>query len=97
MIGNVVILKFERPLTEVLQEQIKRMYKHEYKKSGAEIFLVVRDLRLGEKGLLMERSYTHFDADAYLSKSGGLFTKVCTIDTVLVFENSPGHGSNIDD
>lgn len=100
MDGYVVTLKVAKPLTEVLQEQIKRMYKHGYKKEGAKIFWVVKDLRFGEKTAFMEYAYTRFNADAYISKDGNLFKKVCTIDTVFVTESggdvTKWHGEDIE-
>ncbi len=108
---SIATLIFKKPLTEILQEQVKRMYKHEYKKDGAVIFWVIKDLRFGAKlgatdyssVLIMpdvattDCSYTRFNADAYISSDGNLFKKVCTIDTVfLVLNMAGGHGPDLE-
>ena len=96
LIGSVASLKTPKPLTISLQEQIKRMYKHEYKKDGAELFWVVKNLRLGERRSVAELAYTRLNADAYISKDGKLFKKVCSMDTVFMTETTEGHGDNIE-
>lgn len=96
LIGSVAALKTPKPLTISLQEQIKRMYKHEYKKDGAELFWVVKNLRLGERRSVAEFAYTLLNADAYISKDGKLFKKVCSMDTVFMTETTEGHGDNIE-
>lgn len=108
---SIATLIFKKPLTDILQEQVKRMYKHEYKKDGAVIFWVIRDLRFGSKlgatdyssvGInlaiaTIDCSYTRFNADAYISSDGNLFKKVCTIDTVfLVLNMGGGHGPDLE-
>jgi len=94
--GTVASLQFSKPVTEVLELQIKRMYKHGYKKSGTELLWVLRDLRLGEKDVSMQFTYARFIADAYILKEANRYVKACTLDTVFVFENSPSHGQNIE-
>lgn len=89
-------LKFDKPLTVILQEQATRMYKHEYKKDGVEILWVVKNLRFGEKAAIMRYTYTRFNADAYISEDGIFFKEVCTIDTVLFTETVAGHGVDIE-
>jgi hypothetical protein len=89
-------LKFARPLGDILQEQVKRMYKHEFKKDGAEILWVIKNLRFGERPGSVYYSYTRFNADAYITKGKNNFEKVCTIDTVFVIINGGDHGSDIE-
>jgi hypothetical protein len=111
MDNSVATLIFKKPLTEILQKQVNRMYKHEYKKDGASMFWVVKDLRFGAKSAAKDNaayrvtpaigiadcSYTRFNADAYISYDGNLFKKVCTIDTVLVVLNmASGHGPDLE-
>jgi hypothetical protein len=87
------------------------MYKHEYKKDGASMFWVIKDLRFGAKSAAKDQaafrvtpaigvsdcSYTRFNADAYISSDGNLFKKVCTIDTVfLVLNMNGGHGPDLE-
>lgn len=108
---SIATLKFKKPLTEILQKQVNRMYKHEYKKDGATIFWVINDLRFGAKlgatdhssmGInlaiaTIDCSYTRFYADAYISFDGNLFKKVCTIDTVfLILNMGGGHGPDLE-
>ncbi len=102
-------LIFKKPVTEILQKQVNRMYKHEYKKNGATLFWVINDLRFGAKlsaddysvkrfvpGAI-DCSFTRFNADAYISADGSLFKKVCTIDTVFLILNIPsGHGTDLE-
>ena len=106
MDNSVATLKFAKPLSLVLQEQVKRMYKHEYKKGGAEILWVVKNLRFGAKSgatansftrivTSPDCSYTRFNADAYISDDGNLFKKLSTIDTVFVLLNT-GDGFGLD-
>lgn len=108
---SIATLIFKKPLTDILQEQVKKMYKHEYKKDGAVIFWVIKDLRFGAKlgatdytairispaiGAI-DCSYTRFSADAYISSDGNLFKKVCSIDTVfLVLNMASGHGPDLE-
>lgn len=96
----VVTLKTTKPLTAFLQEHIIRMYKNDCEKDGVKILWVVKDLRLAEKTAFMEYAYTRFNTDAYISKNGNLFKKVCTIDTVFVTESGGDvtsmHGNNIE-
>ncbi len=35
---SIATLIFKKPITEILQKQVNRMYKHEYKKDGATYF-----------------------------------------------------------
>lgn len=108
---SIATLIFKKPLTEILQKQVNRMYKHEYKKDGATIFWMIKDLRFGAKlGATdytaiqispaigsIDCSYTRFNADAYISSDGNLFKKVCSIDTVfLVLNMSSGHGPDLE-
>lgn len=108
---SIATLIFKKPLTEILQKQVNRMYKHEFKKDGATIFWVVKDLRFGAKSgatnytavrilpdfATIDCSYTRFNADAYISSDGNLFKKVCTIDTVfLVLNLASGHGPDLE-
>lgn len=105
-IGTLI---FKKPVTEILQKQVNRMYKHEYKKSGATLFWVINDLRFGAKlsaddysvkrlvPTAIDCSFTRFNADAYISADGNLFKKVCTIDTVFLILNiSSGHGADLE-
>lgn len=107
--ADVGTLIFKKPLTEILQKQVNRMYKHEYKKNGATLFWVINDLRFGAKltddDYSFKRlvpagsdcSFTRFNADAYISADGNLFKKVCTIDTVFLILNIPGgHGTDLE-
>lgn len=100
MDNYVITLKIIKPLTAFLQEHINRMYKNDYKKEGVKILWVVKDLRFGEKTAFMEYAYTRFNTDAYISKDGNLFRKVCTIDTVFVTESGGDvtrwHGEDIE-
>ena len=110
MDNSVATLIFKKPLTEILQKQVNRMYKHEYKKDGGIIFWVVKDLRFGAKSGATDQavritpaigisdcSYTRFNADAYISSDGNLFKKVCTIDTVFIVLNmAGGHGPDLE-
>ena len=108
MDNAVATLKFSKPLSQILQEQVKRMYKHEYKKDGAAIFWVVKELRFGAKSgatansftrivTSPDCSFTRFNADAYISDDGNLFKKICTIDTVLVVLNMGSeHGPDLE-
>lgn len=108
---SIATLIFKKPLTEILQKQINRMYKHEYKKDGATIFWVVQDLRFGAKSGAsdytavpitpdigaIDCSYTRFNADAYISSDGNSFKKVCSIDTVFIVLNmAGGHGPDLE-
>ena len=107
---SIATLIFKKPLSEILQKQVNRMYKHEYKKDGATIFWVIKDLRFGAKlgatdysvariipGGTIDCSYTRFNADAYISTDGNLFKKVCTVDTVfLVLNMAGGHGPDLE-
>lgn len=107
---SIATLIFKKPLNEILQKQVSRMYKREYKKNGAIIFWLINDLRFGAKmGVAgygkvqvmpspsIDCSYTRFNADAYISADGNSFKKVCTIDTVfLVLNMSGGHGSDLE-
>ena len=108
---SIATLIFKKPLTEILQKQVNRMYKHEYKKDGATIFWVINDLRFGAKLAAtdytsvritpaiatIDCSYTRFNADAYISGDGNSFKKVCTIDTVfLVLNMASGHGPDLE-
>ncbi|MEO6252773.1 MAG: hypothetical protein ABIO79_05685 [Ferruginibacter sp.] len=106
----IATLIFKKPVSEILQKQVNRMYKHEYKKDGATIFWVIKDLRFGAKlgatnytrvHLSIEPtiycSYTRFSADAFISANGSLFKKVCSIDTVfLVLNMGGGHGPDLE-
>lgn len=111
MDNSVATLIFKKPLSEILQKQVNRMYKHEYKKDGATMFWAVKDLRFGAKSTATDNaayritpaigiadcSYTRFNADAYISSDGNLFKKVCTIDTVFVVLNmASGHGPDME-
>lgn len=111
MDNSVATLIFKKPLSEILQKQVNRMYKHEYKKDGATMFWVVKDLRFGAKSAAKDQaafrvtpaigvpdcSYTRFNADAYISSDGNSFKKVCIIDTVFVVLNmASGHGSDLE-
>lgn len=108
---SIATLVFKKPLTEILQKQVNRMYKHEYQKDGAAIFWVIKDLRFGAKSNAsdyakvritpdigtIDCSYTRFNADAYISSDGNLFKKVCSIDTVfLVLNMGGGHGPDLE-
>jgi hypothetical protein len=84
--GTVVMLKPAKPLNDFLQEHIARMYKHEYKKNGAKMLWVLKDLHFGERLSTLRYIYTGFKADAYISKDGNLFKKVSSMDTVLIAE-----------
>lgn len=86
MTGTVVMLKPAKPLNEFLQEHIARMYKHGYKKDGAKILWVLKDLHFGERLSTLRYIYTGFKADAYMSTDGNLFKKVFLLDTVLIAE-----------
>lgn len=105
-IGTLI---FKKPVTEILQKQVDRMYKHEYKKNGATLFWVINDLRFGAKlsaddysvkrlvPTAIDCSFTRFNADAYISVDGNLFKKVCSIDTVFLILNVPsGHGADLE-
>ena len=86
---SIATLIFKKPLTEILQKQVSRMYKHEFKKDGSTIFWVIKDLRFGAKlgasdytavrimpdVATTDCSYTRFNADAYISSDGNLFKK----------------------
>lgn len=107
---SIATLIFKKPLTEILQKQVNRMYKHEYKKGGATLFWVIKDLRFGAKvgytgytsvsigsSSTNDYSYTRFNADAYISLNGNLFKKVCTVDTVFLIMNmAGGHGPDLE-
>ncbi|MEP7256709.1 MAG: hypothetical protein ABI666_13100 [Ferruginibacter sp.] len=108
---SIATLIFKKPLTEILQKQVSRMYKHEFKKDGVTIFWVIKDLRFGAKlGASdytavrivpdignIDCSYTRFNADAYISSDGNSFKKVCSLDTVLVVLNlARGHGPDLE-
>lgn len=100
MDNYVVTLKITKPLTTFLQDHIYRMYKHEFKKEGLKILLVLKDIRMGEKTGLMEYSYGGFNMDAYISGNGELYKKACNLDTVFVTEMSSDvskwHGEDIE-
>ena len=108
---SIATLIFKKPLTEILQKQVSRMYKHEFKKDGSTIFWVIKDLRFGAKlgasdytavrimpdVATTDCSYTRFNADAYISSDGNLFKKACSIDTVfLVLNLASGHGPDLE-
>lgn len=105
-IGTLI---FKEPVTEILQKQVNRMYKHEYKKNGATLFWVINDLRFGAKlsaddysakrlaPAAIDCSFTRFNADAFISADGNLFKKVCSIDTIFLILNVPsGHGDDLE-
>lgn len=100
MDNYVVVLKITKPLTAFLQDHIYRMYKHEFKKEGLKILLVLKDIRMGEKTGFMEYSYGGFNMDAYISGNGELYKKACNLDTVFVTESggdvSKWHGEDIE-
>jgi len=92
--ASVATLRVTEPLTEILQRQVKRMYKHDYEKNGVEIFWLVKWLRFGAKSDALSYSYANLCADAYISRTPGLFTKVCTVDTVLMSTETGGFGND---
>jgi hypothetical protein len=100
MDNYVVNLKITKPLTDFLQDHIYRMYEDDFKKDGIKMFWVLKDLRMGEKTSFMEYSYCRFNMDGYISTSGVLYKKVCTLDTVYVTESggdvSRWHGDEIE-
>lgn len=105
---EIATLIFKKPVSEIFQKQVNRLYKHEYKKNGATIFWVINDLRFGAKlaeddysvkrfSPAIDCSFTRFNADAYISVDGNLFKKVCSIDTVFLILNIPsGHGTDLE-
>lgn len=98
--NQIVILVPTKPLGAFLQEHVLRMYKDSYKKEGAKILWVVKELRVGEKSAFMDYAYTRFNTDAYISKDGKLYKPVCSIDTVFVNESevdvTAWHGEDIE-
>ena len=96
----IVMLVPEKPLTYFLQQGIYRMYLNDFKKGGAQVLWVIKDLRVGEKTGFMEYAYTRFNASAYISKDAILYKPVCSIDTVFVTESGADvtawHGEDIE-
>ena len=100
MDNYVVNLKMPKPLTDLLQRHIYRMYEDDFKKEGIKMFWVLKDLRMGEKTAFMEYSYARFNMDGYISSDGVFYKKACTLDTVYVTESggdvSKWHGDEIE-
>jgi hypothetical protein len=96
----VVNLKITKPLTDLLQDHIYKMYKNDFKKDGIKMLWVLKELRLGEKVGFLEYSYARVNIDGYISADGILFTKACSLDTVYVSESggdvSKWHGDDIE-
>ena len=92
----VATLTFAKPVSMVLQTQIDRMYKHEYKKDGTKILFVLKKLRYASRSGIASYQYTKFCADSYVLKQGTAYKPVCSMNTVLVVTNGNDIGSNIE-
>ena len=101
MDNHVIVLVSEKPPTNFLQEGIYKMYQDNFKKEGARILWIIKDLRIGEKAGFNQYSYLRFNADAYISNDLIQYKPVCTIDTVFVSESGADvtawHGEHIED
>ena len=105
--GNdyVATINTDKPLTDFLQQHLKKMYKNQFKKGGSKILLVLNELREGEKDSYMPYAYhdvytyTLLNADTYISENENLFTKVFSIDSVFVNQlniTTREHAENIE-
>lgn len=86
-------------LTVLLQNYITKQYENDYKKEGAKLLLVVKNLRINERTFFSaERAFARLHADSYLSKDGVHYNFLSTIDTVQVgggADVTAFHGENI--
>lgn len=100
MMGGVITLTPDKPLTAFLQDHLQKMYKREYKKNGSRILFVIKELRVGDRQSVDLYAYTRFDADAYISDNGEQYRKLYTLDTVFVaalgVDVSGGHAETIE-
>lgn len=94
--NSVATLTFAKPISRVLQTQIDRMYSHEYKKAGAQIIFVLKELRYTSRSGITSYQFTKFCADAYVLKQENTCKQVYSMDTVLVVINGGDIGSNIE-
>ncbi len=102
MDNHTVFITPSGTLTECLQENVNKMYDHDYKKEGTEMLWVVKELRIGERSGFREYAYLRFNGDSYiLSVSDGKYHPAFSIDTVFFSESmgdvTPFHGGRIEE
>ncbi|RYY68230.1 MAG: hypothetical protein EOO13_12895, partial [Chitinophagaceae bacterium] len=100
--GHVAKLVVSKPVTQMLQEHIFKMYKNDYKETGSPVLWVLKDLRIGERMTVWKNyAYAKFVADAYVESATDAYTRIATIDTVFLTESgadlTPWHGTHIED
>ena len=99
--NQVANLVSTKPLSQLIQEDLDKMYKDDYKKVGDELLFVLKDLRIAERSSFFEYSYLRFNADAYIKNAEGNYALISSIDSVFVTKSSGDvtawHGVEIED
>lgn len=97
-IANLIVAK---PLSELIEDDLNKMYKDDYKKAGAELLFVLKDLRIAERTSFYEYSYLRFKGAAYLKNANEKYSLLTSIDSVFVTQSSGDvtawHGVEIED
>ncbi|RFM29348.1 hypothetical protein [Chitinophaga silvisoli] len=87
------------PFTEYLQSYVDQRYHSIYKKEGAQLVIVIQEVRIGERTFSMsERSFLHFKAISFAGDNSGKFTQIGALDTILTkggMDVTHKHGENI--
>lgn len=86
--NQVANLISTKPLSQLIQDDIDKMYKDDYKKVGDELLFVLKDLRIAERSAFFEYSYLRFNADAYIKNADGNYAIIAAVDSVFVTKSS---------
>ncbi len=99
--GNRLVLAGpKKSITEDLQAYILEQYKEQFQPGGAELLIVIKDIRINERTFAMkERAYIHFLADSWISlNNDGKYLFASTLDTIFKtggMDVTASHGKNI--
>lgn len=82
---QMAVLQPAKPLTEFLQDQFNKIYKEDFKRDGAVMLWVVKDLRVSERTFFSKQvAYIRVNADSYISYDGDKYALTASIDSVLL-------------
>ena len=84
-IANLISAK---PLSQLIQDDIDKMYNDNYKKNGDELLFVLKDLRIAERTSFFEYSYLRFNGEAYLKNAENKYSFITSIDSVFITQSS---------